>query len=138
VKWVAAGFGGVLGWSAWSNAPQLPGRATDGAVLLVLVVIVAAYVGGLRRGRHRVTATATSDAHAEASAAAQAHQTVQVYVGPQLHAADGATRASAAPLDVTQGTTALPAMPWLPPVRQLDAAAVLDEAGALDDLRQVD
>jgi hypothetical protein len=131
VRALAFGFGALLGWSAWANWPQLPDRASGGAVVLVLVVIVCAFFGGRATRRDRSSAAAV--AQAEATAVAQ--QAVNVYVGPSLHTGAG-PRASACPaVEGGDEGTAAPdvlALPWLGervPLEQLVESGAFEDAG---------
>jgi hypothetical protein len=107
---LAFGLCAGVGVQAWRNFPA-DGPATMGPAMLVFVVaVLAAFLGGYRMGRpFRVSASATAVAVASADAAASSQSTVNVAVFAPGQGAGSVAPGVAYPSD---------AAPWLGPARE--------------------
>lgn len=82
---LAFAFGVGMGLAAWSQRPALFDREPEAFVVFVLLALIAAYIGGLRRGHGKATAISSSYSEAVAVAAPQQDVSVNVFTGPSAH-----------------------------------------------------
>jgi len=128
-------FGAGFGVAAWKNLPKLSHPMTGAAVVLVVLAVVAAYVGGRLGTRQAAVAVATARAEALALAAVQANPTATAQQSTMIVIGDPGRGARAAGAGL-----GLDRAPWLAGARH---RAELDDEGdavetMLADVREVE